>query len=157
MISKTLILSASMLVLAGCVTTPHYGYGDRGYERDRYDSRYDQRVCHNCGEVTEIDRVRLRERTSGGGAVLGAIIGGVLGNTVGSGDGRKAATVAGAVAGGFAGNAIERNSGDNYGREAWRITVRLEDGRWAEVTQGDPGDLRRGDRVESATTRRAIR
>src|SRR5690606_7584984 len=94
------------------------------------------------------ERVRLREGTSGGGAVLGAIIGGVLGSTVGSGDGRKAATVAGAVAGGFAGNAIERESGGGYGREAWLVTVRLDDGRWAEVTQSDHANLRRGDRVE---------
>jgi outer membrane lipoprotein SlyB len=79
--------------------------------------------------------------------VLGAIIGGVLGSTIGKGDGRTAATVAGAVAGGFAGNAIERDSNDRGDREAWQFQVRLDDGRWATVTQWDNNDLRPGDRV----------
>lgn len=152
---KNLVLAAGMLTLGACVTAPYHGSHDRGYdrgydrndERDRYADRYDRRACRTCGEVDDIQRVRLREGTTGGGAVLGAIIGGVLGNTVGRGDGRKAATVAGAVAGGFAGNAIERDSGGRYGREAWLITVRLDDGRWAEVTQSHADGLRRGDRV----------
>jgi outer membrane lipoprotein SlyB len=140
---------------AGCAPYPDYAYRDRGYSTVRHDTRYydrdrddyERRVCASCGEVADIDRVRLRSGTSGGGAVLGAIIGGLLGNTVGRGDGRQAATVAGAVAGGFVGNAAERDSNGGYGREAWRITVNLDDGRWAEVVQSDPGDLRRGDRV----------
>lgn len=149
-----LAVAAFSALAAGCAPYPDYAYRDRGYSTVRHDARYhdrdrydDRRVCSNCGEVAEVDRVRLRSGTSGGGAVLGAIIGGLLGNTVGRGDGRQAATVAGAVAGGFVGNAAERDSKDGYGREAWRITVNLDDGRWAEVVQSDPGDLRRGDRV----------
>ncbi len=148
---KSLIAPALLgaLVLGGCATSPHYGYDDRGY--DRYDRgvRYDRRVCSNCGQVASVERVTLRQpgQTSGGGAVLGAIIGGVLGNTVGSGDGRRAATVAGAVAGGFAGNAVERNGTRGYREDAWLITIDMDDGRWAEVTQDSSEGLRRGDRV----------
>jgi outer membrane lipoprotein SlyB len=132
------------LALVGCVATP---------PRTRYydDSYYQRRAaydCSRCGVIKEVGRVYVRENsTGGGGAVLGAIIGGVLGSTIGKGDGRTAATVAGAVAGGFAGNAIERNSNDRGDREAWQFQVRLDDGRWATVTQWDNNDLRPGDRV----------
>lgn len=138
------------LMLAGCATYPP-GYYDRGhpnYQRgSHYDARYDRgRVCANCGEVTEVDRVYLRDRTTGLGAVIGAIAGGVLGSTVGGGDGRTAATVVGAVAGGVAGNAIERH-GDRGGEPAWRFGVRLDNGQYATVTQFENPGFRRGDRV----------
>lgn len=138
------LVGAVMVSMAGCATTtPRVRYDDDYYQRR---ASYD--CAHRCGVIREVERVYVRENsTSGGGAVLGAIIGGVLGNTIGKGDGRKAATVAGAVAGGFAGNAIERNGGDRGGREAWQFRVRLDDGRWATVTQWDNGDLRPGDRV----------
>lgn len=132
-------------MLAGCVAAPpprtaYYDHHrDGGYERE----------CRQCGRISDIERVYARDRgTSGGGAVLGAIIGGVLGSTIGKGDGRTAATVAGAVAGGFAGNAVERNNNGNGGdRPAWQFHVRLDNGRWATVTQWDNDDLRPGDRV----------
>jgi outer membrane lipoprotein SlyB len=120
------------LMLAGCATYPS-GYYDRGhpnYHRgSHYDAYYDRgRVCANCGEVTDVDRVYLRDRTTGLGAVIGAIAGGVLGSTVGKGDGRTAATVAGAVAGGGAGHPIEKKS-VRGGVPARRIGLREEEGR----------------------------
>jgi outer membrane lipoprotein SlyB len=135
----------AMLAMAGCVATPpraHYGhdYDDSYYQRR---AQYD---CSRCGVIEDVGRVYVRENsTTGGGAVLGAIIGGVLGSTIGKGNGRTAA--GGAVAGGFAGNAIERNANDGGGREAWQFHVRLDDGRWATVTQWNNDDLRPGDRV----------
>ncbi len=135
-------LVGMLVMLAGCAPVgPGVRYND-GYSQRGYD------CGGRCGVVEEVDRVYVRDNgTSGGGAVLGAIIGGVLGNTIGHGDGRRAATVAGAVAGGFAGNAVERNSNDRGGRQAWQFQVRLDDGRWATVTQWDNDDLRPGDRV----------
>jgi outer membrane lipoprotein SlyB len=133
------------VALVGCVAAPpRTRYYDDNYYQKR--SAYD---CSRCGVITEAGRVYVRENsTGGGGAVLGAIIGGVLGSTVGKGDGRTAATVAGAVAGGFAGNAIERNENGRGGdREAWQFQVRMDNGRWATVTQWDNDDLRPGDRV----------
>lgn len=135
---------ALLASLVGCVATtprPQYGYG--------YNDPYVRSArCQACGTIEEVGQVYVRENsTSGGGAVLGAIIGGVLGNQVGGGRGRTAATVGGAVAGGFAGNAIEgRNQAGD--RPAWQFQVRLDDGRWATVTQWDHGDLRPGDRVQ---------
>lgn len=147
MSQKTMsLLGASVLcvAMAGCVATaPRTRYYDDAYYQRR--AQYD---CSRCGIIREVGRVYVRDNaTSGGGAVLGAIIGGVLGSTIGHGDGRTAATVGGAVAGGFAGNAIERNSNDGGGRPAWQFTVRLDNGRWARVTQWDNDGLRPGDRV----------
>lgn len=135
---------AVAMTMAGCVAAPPRArvYDDSYYQRR---AQYD---CSRCGVIDDVGRVYVRENsTSGGGAVLGAIIGGVLGSTIGKGDGRTAATVAGAVAGGFAGNAVERNGSDRGDREAWQFHVRLDNGRWATVTQWDNDDLRPGDRV----------
>ena len=141
-VSRLAIAAVIATTLAGCVAPPPRPtttyYDDRGgYDRD----------CHQCGRVTDIERVYARDRsTSGGGAVIGAIVGGLLGSTVGKGDGRTAATVAGAVAGGFAGNAVEgNNSGRTY--NAYRFYVSLDDGRSAVVTQYDNPGFRPGDRV----------
>ncbi|MGA9343258.1 MAG: glycine zipper 2TM domain-containing protein [Rhodanobacteraceae bacterium] len=138
--------------LSGCVAYPNSGYYDHGYNRGyaRYDdSGYDgprHHICGNCGTITDIQQVYLRDRNTGLGAVIGAIAGGVLGSTIGKGNGRTAATVGGAVAGGFAGNAVE-NHNERGGEPAWRFDVHLEDGRWATVTQLDRRDLHRGDPV----------
>lgn len=143
---------AMATLMAGCVapppraTTTYYdergGYGDRG---GYYDDR--GRECHQCGRISDVERVYAHDRsTSGGGAVIGAIVGGLLGSTVGKGDGRTAATVAGAVAGGFAGNAVERDAnGRSY--NAYRFYVTLDDGRSAVVTQYNNPGFRPGDRV----------
>lgn len=143
-LTMRVLAGIALLALAGCVAAPPR---TRYYDDDYYQRRavYD---CSTCGVIREMDRVYVGDNsTSGGGAVIGAIIGGVLGSTIGKGDGRTAATVGGAVAGGFAGNAIERNQNRGGGREAWQFTVRLDNGRWARVTQYDAYDLRPGDRV----------
>jgi outer membrane lipoprotein SlyB len=137
------LLAVVFVSMVGCVATPprtRYGYDDP-YRRSAH--------CSNCGVIEDVGQVYVRENsTTGGGAVLGAIIGGVLGNTLGHGRGRTATTVAGAVAGGFAGNAIERNGNGGGGdRPAWQFNVKLDDGRYATVTQWDNADLRPGDRV----------
>lgn len=138
------VTGIAVVAMAGCVATAPRARYDDGYYQRR--ASYD---CSSCGVIRDIDRVYVRENsTSGGGAVLGAIIGGVLGNTLGHGRGRTATTVVGAVAGGVAGNAIESNSNGGGGdRQAWRFSVKLDDGRWASVTQWNNNDLRPGDRV----------
>lgn len=145
----SLALAGGLLV--GCVAQqPYYDSYDRGYAgSDRggyYDRGSSSRYCETCGEVLRVERIYLRDQSSGLGAVIGALVGGALGNTVGGGDGRQAATVAGAVAGGFAGHAVEGSSRGASG-EAWRIDMRLDDGRRATVTQRENPGFRRGDRV----------
>jgi outer membrane lipoprotein SlyB len=138
------VLSAG-LVLSGCVTSPDYGHD--GYYSQGSGSGY--RRCHDCGVVQDVQLVRVENGNSNGGtlgAVIGAVAGGLLGNTIGKGDGRKAATVVGAVAGGVVGNQVGRRS--DGGRDAWRIVVRLDDGRYATVTQREDPQVRSGDYVQ---------
>ena len=138
------VSGVAVVAMAGCVATP-----PRTQYNDAYYQRRAEYGCMPCGVIRDVGQVYVRENsTGGGGAVIGAIIGGVLGNTLGHGRGRTATTVAGAVAGGFAGNAIEGNSNRGGGdRPAWEFNIRLDDGRWAKVTQWDNNDLRPGDRV----------
>ncbi|MEO6800246.1 MAG: glycine zipper 2TM domain-containing protein [Rhodanobacter sp.] len=143
-------LAATMtagLALAGCVTQP---YGNNRPYQDRSAGYSNQPArCNTCGVVQEVQQVYIQGGSGNGGtlgAIIGAVAGGVLGNQVGKGDGRKAATVVGAVAGGVVGNQVgKHNDGDSA---AWRIVVRLDDGRYATVTQRDNPGLRRGDYVE---------
>lgn len=136
---------AAGLALSGCVTSPDYGHG--GYYAQGSGNGY--RRCQSCGVVQDVRQVYLDGGNPNGGvlgAVIGAVAGGVLGNTIGKGDGRKAATVAGAVAGGIVGNQVGQRSGG--GRDAWRIVVRLDDGRYATVTQREDPRVRNGDYVQ---------
>ena len=107
----TLVLAALLTFASAGASADRYDSRDRGY--DNYTSRVqaerNSRRCSNCGTVQRIEQEYGRDRTSGGGAVVGALVGAALGNQVGSGSGRKAATVAGAIAGGVAGNRVERN------------------------------------------------
>lgn len=92
-------LTGALVMLAGCVEPqPRYSNSNQGgyYDRGGYDQSA-RNVCSNCGEVEDVQRIYVRDRTTGLGAVIGAIAGGVLGNTVGGGRGRQATTVAGAV------------------------------------------------------------
>ncbi|TAL96667.1 MAG: glycine zipper 2TM domain-containing protein [Rhodanobacter sp.] len=148
-LSGKIALAAVMtagLGLAGCVTQP---YGNSGYSQGRSPGYSSQSArCNTCGVVQEVQQVYVQDNGHGGtlGAIIGAVAGGVLGNQVGKGDGRKAATVAGAVAGGVVGNQVGKRSGGQD--TAWRIVVRLDDGRYATVTQRENPGLRRGDYVE---------
>ena len=131
------IVSIALLALGlGACTTSGSGYTSSN-------SGYSSNNCNDCGVVQNINSYSGERRTSGVGAVTGAVVGGVLGNQVGSGDGKTAATVAGAVVGGIAGNAIEKNQNDTW----YDITIRMNDGRQAVITQNHLNDIREGSRV----------
>ena len=106
--------------------------------------RYDN-DCRNCGTVVGVQQMRHKDSHLGAGTAIGAVAGGVLGSTIGKGGGRTAATVGGAVAGGAIGHSVEK--GNRETRYSWRFTVRMDDGRRVDITQGDNPDIRRGDRV----------
>lgn len=140
-IARNCLLIAMSFGLAACASQPRH-YGDAPYRGASYG--YAPR-CDGCGTVRDVEHVWIKKRGVGAGAVLGAIIGGALGNQVGSGDGRKAATAAGAVAGGVVGHNVEKNRRDF--EQAYRFEVRLDSGRWAQVTQRDGWGIGIGDRV----------
>jgi outer membrane lipoprotein SlyB len=144
--SRHFVLVAALsgsLALGGCATGPYGGgyRGNGGYQG----SGYGTVRCENCGVVQDIQQVYVQGEGHGTlGAVIGAVAGGVLGNQIGKGNGRKAATVAGAVAGGVVGNQVGKRSG-NGDVPAWRITLRLDNGQYATVTQREDPGLRVGD------------
>jgi outer membrane lipoprotein SlyB len=147
----TAALAASVLALAGCATQ---GYGQAPPSGNAYGTTYQSsrgnRACprNQCGVVRQVGQIYVRDnnKTHVLGTIIGAVVGGALGNTVGKGDGRRAATVVGAVAGGAVGNQVaKRNSPDTS--PAWRVVVKLNDGRIATVTQRGNPQVRRGDYV----------
>lgn len=133
------VLASAMLALAGCAST-----GNGGYYGGSNGGSY---ACRTCGTVDSVREVYAdgNDNSAVIGTVIGAVVGGALGNQVGKGDGRKAATVGGAVAGGVIGHKVgDRRSGGS----AWQVRVRLDDGRYATVTQRQRPDVRVGDYVE---------
>ncbi len=101
--------------------------------------------CELCGVVNDVRQLAVPKGVSPGGMVIGAIAGGLLGSTIGGGSGRTAATVAGAVAGGAVGNQVGKNGSPDM---QWQVTIRLDDGRDATVTQASDPQVRPGDYVQ---------
>jgi len=135
---------AGSLVLGGCATGP-YDNGGNNNNRVYQSSGYGSSRCENCGVVQDVQQVSIEGGGHGTlGAVIGAVAGGVLGNQVGGGKGRQAATVAGAVAGGVVGHEVGKRSGGGQ-QLAWRVTLRLDNGQYATVTQKEDPGLRVGD------------
>lgn len=143
-------LAACFALLSACATPPPRNYGG-GYSGGYDNGGYGSGRCAQCGVVNDVQVINVDKSASPLGMVIGAVAGGLLGNTVGKGNGRTAATVVGAVAGGAVGNEVgKRNSGPDT---AFQISVRLDDGRIATVTQADDPQVRRGDYVEVRNNR----
>ena len=100
------------------------------------------------GDVQSIERVQQQNNPAGIGAgtIAGAVIGGILGNQVGGGSGQTAATVLGAAGGAYAGHNLENRNQTTT--EAYRISIRMQDGSYQTVVQADSGNIRPGDRVQ---------
>jgi outer membrane lipoprotein SlyB len=97
------------------------------------------------GVVDRIEVIRKGDGSNVAGTVIGGIVGGLIGHQIGSGSGNTAATIAGAAGGAVAGHEIQRRSrGPN---EAFRVSVRMDDGSFRTVVQDNITDLRPGDRV----------
>lgn len=133
---------ATLLTLGGCgnmapantygaSTTPQSNYGGGAYA--------------GYGVVQSIDLVRQDQAGIGAGTVVGGIVGGILGHQVGSGQGNTAATVIGAAGGAYAGHELEKRNQQQA--DAYRFTIRMQDGSYQTVTQATIDDIRVGDRV----------
>lgn len=100
------------------------------------------------GVVKSIEVVRQETQGIGGstiglGTIAGAVIGGVVGNQIGSGTGNTVATVAGAAGGAYVGHEIQQAQQE----DAYKITLRLEDGSYQTLFQSTNSGFRVGDRV----------
>ncbi len=102
--------------------------------------------CEQCGVVSDVRQIQAQKDSSPLGTVIGGIAGGVIGNQFGGGSGKVLTTVAGAVAGGAIGNQVgKNNSSPNV---EWQVTIKLDDGRYATVTQAADPQVRPGDYVQ---------
>lgn len=130
------------LTLGACTTTsPSSSYGD-GTQGNVHYSGY--------GIVQSIELVKQDSGGIGGsgygmGTVAGAVVGGVVGSQVGSGSGATAATVIGAAGGAYVGHELEKRYQQQT--DAYRISIRMDDGSYQAVMQETNTGLRVGDRV----------
>lgn len=116
-------------------------------------------VYTQYGVVQSIELVQQNVAPTSGigvGTIAGAVVGGILGHQVGDGAGNTAATVLGAAGGAYVGNQMEKNSQATQTANAYKFTVRMNDGSYQSVTQASSNDIRVGDRVviENGVARR---
>lgn len=149
----TMVIAASALI-SGCAA---YGPQQSGYpsqsqsgyssqSQSGYPSQSQQQSnSSGYGTVDSIQLTRVTPNSGGAGAVVGGLAGALLGNQVGSGSGRTAATIAGAVGGAMVGNSVQNSRAQQ--RDAYQISVRLDNGDYQTIVQDDVNDLRVGNRV----------
>lgn len=136
-ISMAVALAAALSLGACATQSPTYSSA----------STASQASFSGAGTVQSVELVKEDTRNGIGlGTVAGAVIGGVLGHQVGEGSGRTAATVIGAAGGAYAGNRIE-DSQRGQPRDAYRVTLRMDNGDSRTVVQASDNGLRVGDRA----------
>lgn len=139
----TLFALVSALTLAACATTAPYPPNQPAYGTSRTSAPRPQ-----YGVVYSIERIRPENTGIGGssvgvGTIAGAVVGGIIGNQIGAGRGNTLATVAGAAGGAYVGHELE----NRQQADAYKVTVRLNNGSYQAVMQNTDTDLRVGDRV----------
>lgn len=142
---SSIVAAAALLTLGGCQTMAPANNTSYGVPSQPAAGAYT-----GYGVVQSIEMVRQENTGIGGsgigvGAVAGAVVGGILGNQVGGGRGNTVATVLGAAGGAYAGNEIEKSQKSQA--NAYKITVRMNNGSHQTVMQSTAGDIRVGDRV----------
>ncbi|MHA6203173.1 glycine zipper 2TM domain-containing protein [Dyella soli] len=129
-------LISAVALVSGCETPPQRQVTYSGSSNR----------CEQCGVVSDVRQIQAQKESSPLGMVIGGVAGGLLGNQVGGGSGKTLATVAGAVAGGAIGNQVGKNNSSPD--VVWQVTVKLDDGRYATVTQAADPQVRPGDYVQ---------
>ena len=120
------------LLLGACEST--------GYRSDAAVSGY--------GVVQSIELVKQDGIAGSGvgvGTIAGGVVGGVLGSQVGSGSGQTAATIGGAAAGAYVGHQLEKQQKGTG--DAYKFTIRMDNGSFQTLTQSTTANFRVGDRV----------
>src|SRR5688572_7201582 len=134
--------AVASIALAGCATSPGYGYGSPGPSPGYGSSGAS---CYDCGTVTRIAQVGTPTRGATG-AVLGGVVGAAAGRELADDESKgrqNTATVAGAVAGAVAGSAIQKNMAKNNAA-TYTVYVRMNDGNNVAINQADIGGIREG-------------
>jgi outer membrane lipoprotein SlyB len=132
------------LILGGCAemnSTPYPSNPNVASTGNTY-SAYG--VVHSI-ELVQQENSGIGGSSIGLGTIAGAVIGGVLGNQVGAGRGNTVATVAGAAGGAYVGHELENRQQQRS--DAYKITVRMDDGAYQTLMQSTNSGFRVGDRV----------
>jgi outer membrane lipoprotein SlyB len=124
------------LILGACASSNSGGV----YSRD--EARKVQSV--RMGVVESVRSVKLEGTKTPIGAAAGAAVGGVAGNSIGKGDDNIIGAVIGAVVGGLAGAAIEEGI---TRKDAFEITVKLDNGSLIAIVQEADEQFKAGDKV----------
>ena len=141
---KTSLVLAAVLALGACANTSGPGYTSSS--AGSYPSTSSSNAPYTqYGVVQSIELVRQENTGLGAGTIVGAVVGGIIGNQIGRGGGNTAATVIGAAGGAYAGHEVEKRNMQTS--DAYRISVRMNDGSYQSVTQSSSADIRVGDRV----------
>lgn len=138
------------LSLGACVSTPPPQYSSPPPQYSPYSGGPASNSSYSgYGSVQSIELVQQNSNNNssniGLGTLAGAVVGGVVGNQVGAGRGNTVATVAGAAGGAYVGHQLEK--GHQQTVDAYKITVRMDDGSYQAQTQNSSNGLRVGDRV----------
>ena len=139
---------AGAIALAGCAEGPGYQsqypspqpYPAQQYPNQGYSQGYQGQGAY-FGVVDRIEVINRGNPNNVGGTVIGAIVGGLIGSQIG---GSGTGAVVGAVGGAVVGNTISRQRASN---EAFRISIRMNDGSYRTMDEPNIADLRTGDRV----------
>jgi outer membrane lipoprotein SlyB len=126
-----MLAALSLSACSGMNSTPYPVNPDVA----RSGSAYPESPYSGVGVVQSVERVQPGK----GG------IGGVVGNQIGAGRGNTVATVAGVAGGAYVGHEIDGRQA--AAAEAYRITVRMENGENQVLTQSANMGFRVGDRV----------
>jgi outer membrane lipoprotein SlyB len=143
------VVAAIAFSLTACATpNEHVAFMDKGNNVRTANSKA---ACEECGVIEKIEKVD-RDNGVGIGAVAGGVVGGVAGGVIGDkiGDddsktGAIAGTVAGAAAGAYAGHKAQEHY--NRDKDAYRITLRMDDGSSRTITQNENSGFSKGSRV----------
>jgi len=143
------------LGLSACGTTNSpYGNDNSNTVYPRTTNSNTSGAYAEYGVVQSIEVIRTNNASAnnndvGLGTLAGAVVGGVVGNQVGGGRGNTAATVIGAAGGAFAGHQLEKQHRQNQPQdEAYKFTIRMNNGALQTFTQSSAADIRVGDRVQ---------
>jgi outer membrane lipoprotein SlyB len=151
--SRSLLAVIAALTLAACANTGSTPYPSNPNVASRGSAYSDYGVVQSI-ELVAQENSGIAGSGIGLGTVAGAVVGGVLGHQVGSGRGNTAATVAGTAGGAYVGHELEKRQQQKS--DAYRITVRMDDGSYQTLTQDSNHGFRVGDRVrfENGTLQR---
>ena len=138
----TVLAVAGLLALGGCETM------NAPTSTSSPGTTSSENVYSGYGVVQSIELVK---QDSGGssigiGTIAGGVIGGVLGSQVGQGRGQTAATIGGAAAGAYAGHELEKRQKQTA--DAYKFTIRMDNGSYQTLMQSTSANFRVGDRVK---------